>query len=259
MLRIQILVAFILGLSSFSVAQERTGVWDEAFQTASDAADLASGKSVFNVARPDVIIQIKHHTMGTDIFEISTVIPNYPPELLQAQVEKLCSILNVPARGLQVIKAGISGDSKVTTTRATFGTAGIINLEQGIVNLEPILQAFAGASEPNTVDGITIMFNEMKATPHMLRSFSSTAVRLQAISNENPPVVEYRVQLLSQDPAAIKVPSSAESEQKAPPVASTVQQKGVDWTLWIALIGGAVAAATLVYFLMLRTSTKPRP
>lgn len=258
MLRLQLFLACVLGLLCVSTAQNANGVWDEAFQTAMDASDLASGKSLFNVARPDLIVQIRPHPMQADIFEITTVNPDYPPDLLQAQVEKLCSLAGASPRGLKVERTAIGGDPRLATTKASFATNGIIDQQKGTLNIEPILRAFAGAPEPHTIDGITIMFNGVKATPNMLRTFTNTAVKLQAIANENPPVVEYRVQLLSQDPDAILVPSGAPTEQKPPPVASTVQQKGVDWTLWIALLVGAAAAGILVYFLMLRTSTKPR-
>src|SRR5579862_9366313 len=92
----------LLALPAFASAQRGPGVWDSVFNYAMDSSDIASGKSVFQVAKPDIIVQVsKHELSGADMFEIDAVKPNYPPSLLASQVEKLCSILGVPARGLR--------------------------------------------------------------------------------------------------------------------------------------------------------------
>lgn len=248
--------ALIVCLPALALSQG--GVWDSAFRTAMDASDVASGRSVFQVARPDLIIQVEKHRVGADMFEIVAVDPSYPAELLQEQANKMCDLLGVPARGLLVGKSTITGNPRLSSTKATFATDGVIDREKGILRIEPILKAFAGAPAPHTVRALTIMFNGEKPNPNVLKSFETEGLRLQAIANENPPVIEYRVQLLSQDPAQLSVPDAAPVEQKPVPSASTVQQNGVDWTLWISLFAAAAAASILVYFLMLRSTAKPR-
>ena len=238
--------------------QQSAGVWDSLFRYAADSADVASGKSVFDVAKPDILVQVKKHPFGADLFEITAVMPNYPADLLNRQVNKMCELIGVPARGLLVGSAGIGGDPKLTSTRATFATDGVINREKGTLRIEPIIQAFAGAPSPYTVHGITILFNGEQPTDRVLRNFRGPGLRLQATALENPPVIEYRIQLLSQDPNQLKIPSTEPVEQNRPQTASTVQQNGVDWSLWIPLFTAAVAAGILVYFLMVRASTKPR-
>ncbi|HVT13503.1 MAG TPA: hypothetical protein VHE55_14660 [Fimbriimonadaceae bacterium] len=250
----------ILLLPALVLGQQRPGVWDSAFRFVTDSADIASGKSAFLESRTDIIVQVKKHQFGADLFEITAVKPNYPADLLHSQVETMCSLIGVPARGLRVGSVGIAGSPRLTSTRATFATDGVIDRARGVLRVSPIIQAFAGAPEPYTINGISILFNGENPTPNTLRTYNGPGVRLQAIAMENPALIEYRVQLLSQDPKEVAVPDVPEpqSEQKARPTASTVQQNGVDWSLWIPLCVGAVAAGTLVYFLMLRASGKPR-
>lgn len=251
-----ILVPFLL----LMVVGVRAGVWDSAFRTITDAADVASGKSLFKVAQTDVIVQVKKHPYGADLIEITTVKPNYPVDLLRAQATKIGELAGTPDRGLIVASSALGGDARLTATRATFATNGIIDRDKGLLHLTPIVQAFAGAPAPYTVHGLTILFNGEQPTSNTLRSFSNAMVRLQAMALQSPPSIEYRVQLLSQDPADLVVPDSAQEappEQNPGPRASTVQREGVDWGLWIPLILAAGAAAVLVYFVMLRMTGKP--
>ncbi len=250
----------ILLLPSLVLGQQRPGVWDSAFRFVTDSADIASGKPAFLESKTDVIVQIKKHPFGADLFEITAVMPNYPADLLRSQVEKMCSLIGVPPRGLAVGPVGIAGNPRLTSTRATFATDGVIDRKQGILRISPIIEAFAGAPEPYTVNGLSILFNGEQPTTNTLRTYNGPGVRLQAIALEAPTLIEYRVQLLSQDPKQVAVPDAPipQTEQKTQSTASTVQQNGVDWSLWIPLFAAAAAAGTLVYFLMLRASGKPR-
>jgi len=253
----KLLSALFILLPLAAGAQAGQGVWDSVFRYAMDSADIASGKSIFEVSKPDVIVEVaKHELSGADLFTVTAVNPNYPASLLESQAEKMCSLIGVPARGLQVGTAQIAG--AITGTRATFGTNGVIQRDKGVLRISPIIQAFAGAPEPYTVHGLTILFNGERPGASALRSYSNENVRLEAIALTNPPVVEYRVQLISQDPTALAVPDSSEPlEQKTKPTASTERQGGVDWSVWIALGVAAVAAGVLVYFFTLYVSTKP--
>ncbi len=225
-----------------------------------DSADVASGKSVFEVAKPDIIVQItKHALSNADLFEVTAVKPNYPTELLEAQVDKICSYVGVPARGVRAGTVGISNNPGLASTRATFATNGVIDREKGVLRVGPIIQGFAGAPEPYTVHGMMILFNGERPSPSVLHSYNTAGLRLQAIALDKPPAVEYRVQLLSQDAKLLAVPDFPRaSEQKPPQSASLEQHKGFDWLLWIPLGTAALAAGILVYFLTLNATTKTR-
>jgi hypothetical protein len=241
-----------------AAAQDRGGAWDALFRYAMQSSDLASGKTVAEVARPDVIVQITRHRLGANMFEVTAVTPGYPTDLLHAQVEKLGQLAGSGVRGVAVGQYTIGGDRKLTFTKATFATDGIIDRERGILHVTPIIQAFAGAPAPYTVSGMQIIFSGETAGPKTLKSYSSPGVRLQAKENASPPMVEYRIQLLSQNPADLIVPDESVPEQNAPKIASTVQRSGFDWGLWIPLLFAAAAASILVYFLIVRAAAKPR-
>lgn len=207
--------------------------------------------------RPDIVIRIAKHRMGADMFVVSAVAPGYPVDLLRRQVQRLGELGGTPVRGLGVGPVDLSGDPKLAFTKATFATNGFIDQKNHILRLEPIAKAFAGAPSPYTVHGIAVTFNGEAVGAATLRSFASDAVKVEATFNRNPPVVDYRIQLLTQTPEAIHIPDRAQAEQKAAADASSVRG-GWDWRLWIILIAAAGAAALLVYYFTLRATARPR-
>lgn len=253
----KLLWAFLILIPALACAQQPAPVWGRAFGFAMDSADVASGQSVFKVAKPDIIVTVTKHNFGADLFEVTAVAPGYPVDLIQKQAMRLGEILGNGPTALLVGSVVIGGDQRLKTTKATFAVNGIIDREKGTLRITPIVQAFVGAPAPYTVHGITILFNGEVPTSGVLRSYSTPGIRLQAVADQSPTVIEYRIQLLTQDPKELELPDTTTPEQKPPPTPSTVQQSGVDWTLWIALIAAAAAVGILVYFLMLRASAKP--
>lgn len=254
----RVLWILVLFLWVGASGQTHPGVWDTVYRFATDSADIASGKSVFQVAKTQIIVQVSKHRFGADMFEITAVDPSYPPDLLRQQAARIGELAGTPDRGLAVGKVNVGGDPKLASARATFATNGIIDRDKGTLRVSPIIQAFAGAPEPYAVHGMMILFNGERPTPNVLRSFATPGVRLQAVADVDQPSIEYRIQLLSQDPALLDVPDTARTEQKTPPIASTEQRNGVDWSLWIALFVAAIATGVLVYYLMMRASAKGR-
>lgn len=207
--------------------------------------------------RPDIVVQVAEHRMGADMFVVTAVEPGYPVDLLRNQVKRMCELGGTPARGLAVGPVDLSGDPKLAFTKATFATNGFIDQKSHVLRLEPIAKAFAGAPAPHTIHVLAVTFNGEAVGPATLKSFTSDSVRVEATANQNPPVVDYRIQLLTQNPEAIRIPDRAQAEQKPAADASTVRG-GMDWGLWIILIAAAAAAALLVYFFTLRATAKPR-
>ncbi len=192
---------------------------------------------------------------GTDRVELAAVKAGYPQDLMQQQANALCRNLGSSARGFigQNYKIGDQ-----TFTKCSFGTDGLVNRTTGQIRLTPLVQAFAGAPSPYTVEQMIIIVQGMQPTGNTLREFGSKAVRVQTNSTPSPPQIEYRVALLSQDPADLVIPDERTPEQKTPANTSTQRQKGLDWTMWVAIFTAALAAAFIVYFLLLRTSTRSR-
>lgn len=203
----------------------------------------------------DLLITITPNARtDTDLVEMSAVKPGYPQPLMQGQAEELGRRLGVPARGFigQNYKIGAQ-----VFTKCTFGTNGLVDKQTGKLRLTPILQALVGAPEPFTVKGLIIIFQGVTPTTDTLKEFGSPGVRLVANATGNPPQIEYRVDILSQNPDEVTVPDGVR-EQKLPPTPSTVQHKGFDWSLWLPILAAALAASFIVYFLLLRASPRRR-
>jgi hypothetical protein len=204
-------------------------------------------------------IVVKEHTTGADFVTITMLEPEYPPDLLRRQVEQVGRELGGEARGIQVFRYELEPDDpNMAFLKVTFAVDGLIDREKQILRVQPLLRAFAGAPEPYTVTGLTIIFDGERPAAHTPRDVRSEAVVATAGFNDDPPLVgiEYRVQLLSQDPEAIVFPERADVEPPRPvPVA---QPPGIPWIVWPLIIVAALAVGPLVYFALLRAGKKPR-
>jgi hypothetical protein len=214
--------------------------------------------SLFHTVRPDVILTIRKHSTGADLLTAMAVDPKYPVDLLSSQVSKIAANLGGQIRGLQAVKYSPTGDTKYATARVTGAVDGLIDRKSPNLHLQEIVRAFAGAESPYTVKGLNVTFDGETATAVMVSRYveKEAGVRLEGQFTKTPPIIEYRVELLTQDPNAITIPATVEPKNKNEP--STAKRTGVDWTLWGLLAGAAVAAGALVYSVLLRSSPKPR-
>lgn len=224
------------------------------------ALGFTQSPSTFLHVRPDVTVLIQKHATGANMVEITMRDPQYPPSVLEAQCNNLCSLIGAPARGLSVVKDSIGGssDPNMAVIRATFATDGLIEPD-GALRIEPVLKAMAGVPAPFTLHGVSITFEDMSPNSHTVQQLSLPNV-LDAEARYTPEGVlkgtEYRVQLLTQDPDKIKFPDHYEP----PPTAAKPQvQPQSNLTLILGLIMAGIAAGALVYFGMLRNGSKGRP
>lgn len=217
-------------------------------------------KTLFETVRQQVAIVVRKHPTGADLVEITMLESGYPADLLKRQIEELGVQLKSAPRGLQLYNRSIPTDGKAMNfLKATFAIDGIIDRTKSALRIQPIVRAFAGAPEPHTIKGISIMFDGEQATSKTLRRLENDPnVELQAIAIRQPLGLEYRVKLISQDPAAITVPDSLD-DSPGKNGASPQAKNGVDWTLWSLLGVAALAVGALVYFVLLRLATKQRP
>jgi hypothetical protein len=223
-----------------------TVIWLSLLAATCLAQDPQQAPNLFHTVRPDVLVTVSKHNTGADMVTVTARSAKYPLELLQLQVEKMAANVGSEPRGLQVVPYTMGGDPKMTFVRASCAMDGLIDRKNQILHVGAIVKAFAGAPEPYTVDGINIEWYGPKGG----------GVRAQAQYTPNPPIIEYRIELLSQDPNAVDVPDVAEPKPVKSPSGST--RTGVDWSLWGLLAGAAVAAGALVYSLLLRSGSKPR-
>lgn len=208
-------------------------------------------EDLFMDVRSQVVVRVLEHEIGADMFEVTMVEPDYPPEVLAAQVEALGNSLGKSLRGFEAYSKQIEKNQFLS---ATFAVDGFMDSRTGEVNLQPLIRAFAGAEAPHTVKGMTVILDSFKPTEDTLQTFSSPTVKVQGKIGDEGTGIEYRVQLLSQKPEEIVIDPAQESVEK--PVEAPVEPSRPIW-IW-ALVGlGGIAAGVLVYFLVSKRAAKP--
>lgn len=208
----------------------------------------AEPSSLFLTMRPDVWMTVREHAMSTEDVTVTVSIENYPPELLQLQIGNLGTYLGTPTRILYV-RPGGSG-----YTHASFAATGIIDRAKGLYRLQPIVRAFAGAPEPFRINGIHVTLEGELGNRNDLAELSTDALRLEVMrTNRALPMLEYRIQLLTQDPDKLAIPEKVQA-----PVRRVVKQtrQGLSPVYYLLLALGALAAGALVYSALLRASAR---
>lgn len=219
------------------------------------AAFLLASGSVLGQSdfRPDAIIVVTEHSTGADDVQISMRAADYPRSLFETQLKKLGELVGTPPRGVLVTERLIMPeDPSSRALKATFAIDGIIDRPGGKLNIEPVLKAFAGAPDPHTVKGISIIFEGETPTSKTVRKFGKEDV-VSAIAKGSiaPPGIEYSIALLTQDPKLIEFPSQTVNEpqnKKEAPVNGNSNQTAI----YVLLILAAISGGALVYLALLR-------
>ena len=209
---------------------------------------------LFTTVKTQIAVRVWKHPVGADMVEVTALEPAYPGQLLRSQVEMLGSKLHSIPRGLTVFRNEISPG--MSFTKATFAVDGLIDRTKHLLHISEVVQAFAGAPPPFTVTGMSIIYDGETPSANTPRSFDSRAVSLDSQLSTSPALIEYRVQLLSQDPGSLAIPEVLEQKNDAAP--SKAAKAGTDWTLWSLVAISAVAVFALVYSLVLKATAKPR-
>jgi hypothetical protein len=208
-------------------------------------------EDLFMGVRSQVVVRVLEHEMGADMFEVTMVEADYPASVLAGQVESFGQMLGNSLRGFETYSKQIDKNQFLS---ATFAVDGFMDSRTGEVNLQPLVRAFAGADAPHTVKGMTVILDSFRPTADTLQTFSSEAVKVQGKIGDEGTGIEYRVQLLSQNPEEIVIDPTQKPVQK--PVEAPVEPDRPTW-IW-GLVGlGGVAAGVLVYFLVSKRTAKP--
>lgn len=204
--------------------------------------------------KPGMTVVVRKHETGADLVEVTMLRRDYPPDLLRTQSARVGELLGAPVRGLEILRPS-EDRGAISFIKAKFGTDGLIDRAQGTFRLEPLAKAFAGAPAPFTVEAMVVSFQNELAGERTLRSYGSSAVAVYGTQLQNPNVIEYRVRLISQDPARISIPLQHSPESPNPgggkPGPSTPR-----WILPTAVALSSVAAGLLVYLLLLGPSRR---
>lgn len=214
--------------------------------------------SVFLTTKVDLIVTVSKHDTGADIVEVSPVRRDYPPKLLNEQILKLGEYLKSNVRGLQMYVYQMDPkDRRLDALKAKFAVNGIIDRDNRVLHIEPILKAFAGAPKPYSIKGIALIFDrEAPVKGRTISKLNTSSVRAEAIFTDRMPAgIEYRIELLEQDPNKVRFPDKHEEPQKL-----VREPRSGKSALIVVLFGvSAVALGALVYFSMLRTVARQRP
>ena len=213
-----------------------------------------SRPSLFTTLVPDATITIKKHPMGADMVEITLTAKGYPANLIRSQIRNLGRYLGSEPRGVEVWDYILDpSNPAMHFTKATFAVDGVIDTVHGSMRLNPFAKAFAGAEKPWTIRSIDFLFqNEVP-----IHSMSGVWVGKGAVverrfqDNRSPQLtgLEFRVQLLTQDPAKMDIP---EPGDKAETAKHSSHSQGTDWTTIAVFLVAAGAVGALVYSLLLR-------
>jgi hypothetical protein len=221
--------------------------------------DINLGDSPFATVRPDLIMVVTGHPTGANIIDIQMVDATYPPELLRSQIQKMCTLLGSDARGLDVRTETVPG-VQGGVVHAHFGTNGLVVNSGEAIRLQAILKAFAGAPAPHTVKGLDIGFDGMSPTHSTVQIYNRPGiVKSEARFITQPAAIEYRIELLTQDPDKISYPDSLEGNREAPVVPQPAPVRQNRTLVVVLIIVAGLALAALVYLALLRGGQRARP
>lgn len=194
---------------------------------------------------PQASVLVREDKFGAELVEITMLRLNYPQDALRAIGERIGTETGTPSRGLFVYTAGYYGQNpKFQFLKCSFATVGLIDAEAGLLRLQPIVRAFAGAKGDARVEALTVSFVGERPRPHTLQTFASKAVEVKGSVLPDPAAIEYQVRILDQRPEAIEIP---DRYTPAPPAARKPAPRPVG-AAEIAIVGvGSLAAGALVY------------
>ena len=99
-----------------------------------------------------------------------------------------------------------------------------------------------------------MILDSFRPTDSTLQTFSSDTVKVQGKIGDDGTGIEYRVQLLSQNPEEIVIDPTQKPAEK--PVEVPVESTPPSW-IWGFVGLGGIAAGVLVYFLVSKRAAKP--
>jgi hypothetical protein len=204
---------------------------------------------------PDVIVNVYKHAAGADMLEITVKSPDYPDELLVSQAQRLAEILGSEIRGLEVgfpmLGGGVQGQFK----KLACSVDGLIRRDLGTLELEPIVMALAGAPAEHEIDSIQIIFAGERPTEDTLHTYPGKSITVAAVALPDPPTIDYRIQLHSQNPDDLQIPDFA-SLQAEPPTETRIGKPVSDEVVFSFIIAAGLAAGALVYFAVARPRSR---
>ncbi len=181
--------------------------------------------------------------------------PNYPAELLKLQCSLIAKFAGGEARGVEIKPRGVGGAGGKSLLTATFACDNLIDYPNDRLNLDAIVKGFLGSADPMTTSFV-VQFDGELVTKNTIRHFQDENLILEGKEYKNPDGIEYRIEVLTQDTRALKIPGSLAELPKT--AAKPVVKQGLNPIVFPILIGGIIVAGALVYFALVRPGNRTR-
>lgn len=212
------------------------------------ASTLAGAAWAQNAVRPvGMSVVIEEQPLGPELVEVTATRPDYPADLMRAQIAELGRLTQSTPRGLYVTTAAIGGSaSRGKFLKAKFAVDRLVDRARGVLWLQPVVQAFAGAPEPFTIHTLSVRYAGERPNDGTITAYNSEALGLVGTVTNSPPGIEYLIALKTQDPRALTIP-----ERHSPTVAATPRtapKRAFPAMVWVLVGVAALAAGCLVYF-----------
>jgi hypothetical protein len=204
-----------------------------------------AAKSLFDTVRPDLTVYVRRHSLGADLVQVVPTDARYDPAQLRSELEALGNALGSPTRGVQVYARELSpGNPNLRVVTASGAVDGLTN-DRGGVAFPSLVSAFG----PNPkVEGLALILEGFRVGPDTLRSYQGKGFALEGRVFEEPPLVEYRIRILSRDPKDWTLATAPAPSQTKP---SGGERDDRNLLLGLLALAG-VGAGALVYSLVLR-------
>jgi hypothetical protein len=214
------------------------------------------GNNSSALVRPDAYIRVSQDASGSNVLEVTMLDRNYPAELLQRQLAQIGKEVGSQTRIILVERHNpMTGKKENGELRVTAAVPNLIDRAKGILGLQALARAFAGAPAPNTVDGLMVQYETEQPTEKIINKWNSDSVRV--VGQASPGTgIEYRITLLSQDPTQIVIPEGRAGENVPKPPVPPAPSSSPNWIILTIFIIAALALGALVYSLLLRPGSR---
>jgi hypothetical protein len=188
----------------------------------------APGENLFATLKTDVSVVVKKHATGSEFVTITMLSGDYPAKLLQDQILMFGKLMGSAPQGITVERVEVDPEKPyLAFLRGSFAIHGLIDLAEGKLRIQPLLQAFTG-DHGQTLEGWTIIFEGLQPSSTTVQTYRAGPVTGQARYSTKPVGTEYRIRVQTQDPAEVSfpdriaepsVPQSPSPPGSGPPIA----------------------------------------
>ena len=214
-------------------------------------APMPAQPGVLLSSKSDVFIRVTKSAVGPDYVKVQMLAEDYPVALFTKQCQAVGTYNKTNVRGLEISYAptGASPSGKPgRILTANFATDGLIDSKAGKFELNALAKAFAGAPDKYQIKTLAVVFEGQTPKENVtLKDWkdSAGAVTVTAQYDPNAAMIEYRIDLKTQNPDEIAIPSTIQGPTKPAEMPSNEKPK-TNLIPWI--FGAAVVVGLLVYF-----------